>query len=191
MQFDIDRSIDGAAHDVQAAINAATTDLPSDLPTRPYYRKFNPADAPIITLALTSKTLSPGQVYDAADTILAQRLSQLDGVSQVQINGAEKPAVRVRLNPGALRAASLSATGRVHRHPQRQRDPEAPAASKGRTGPETSPSTARCARPATMPAWSSSRRTAPRCGCRTSPAWWTASPTAGWRPGTARRPPSC
>ena len=93
---------------MQAAINAATSDLPSDLPTRPYYRKFNPADAPIMTLALTSATLSPGQVYDAADTILAQRLSQLDGVSQVQINGAEKPAVRVRLNPGALRAANLA-----------------------------------------------------------------------------------
>ncbi len=106
--FDIGRSIDGAAHDVQTAINAATADLPSDLPIRPYYRKFNPADAPIMTLALTSKTLTPGQVYDAADTILAQRLSQLDGVSQVQINGAEKPAVRVRLDPGALRAASLS-----------------------------------------------------------------------------------
>ena len=108
IQFDINRDIEGAAHDVQAAINAATSDLPSDLPTRPYYRKFNPADAPIMTLALTSATLSPGQVYDAADTILAQRLSQLDGVSQVQINGAEKPAVRVRLNPGALRAANLA-----------------------------------------------------------------------------------
>ncbi len=109
IQFDIDRPIEGAAHDVQAALNAAITDLPSDLPTRPFYRKFNPAEAPILTLALTSDTLSPGQVYDAADTILGQRLSQLDGVSQVTINGAEKPAVRVRLNPGALRAASLSA----------------------------------------------------------------------------------
>ena len=108
IQFDIARDIEGAAHDVQAALNAATSDLPADLPTRPYYRKFNPADAPIITLALTSATLAPAQVYDAADTILAQRLSQLDGVSQVQIDGAEKPAVRVRLNPGALRAASLA-----------------------------------------------------------------------------------
>jgi multidrug efflux pump len=108
MQFDISRDIEGAAHDVQAAINAATVDLPSDLPGRPYYRKFNPAEAPILTIALTSATLSPGQVYDAADTILAQRLAQLDGVSQVTINGAEKPAVRVRLNPGALRAASLA-----------------------------------------------------------------------------------
>ena len=109
IQFDIDRPIEGAAHDVQAAINAATSDLPSDLPTRPYYRKFNPAQAPIMTLSLTSQTLSPGQVYDAADTILGQRLSQLDGVSQVSINGAEKPAVRVRLNPGAVRAAGLAA----------------------------------------------------------------------------------
>ena len=109
IQFDINRDIEGAAHDVQAAINAATPDLPSDLPTRPFYRKINPAEAPIITLALTSNTRSPAQVYDAADTILGQRLAQVDGVGQVAINGAEKPAVRVRLDPGALRAASLSA----------------------------------------------------------------------------------
>jgi multidrug efflux pump len=108
IQFDIDRPIEGAADDVQAAINAAYLDLPSDLPTRPYYRKFNPAEAPILTLSLTSETLSAAQVYDAADTILAQRLSQVDGVSQVTVNGAEKPAVRVRLNPAALRAAGLS-----------------------------------------------------------------------------------
>ncbi len=108
-QFDINRDIDGAAHDVQAAINSAATDLPSDLPTRPYFRKFNPAQAPIMTLALTSDTLSMGQVYDATDSILAQRLSQVAGVSQVQINGAEKPAVRVQLNPAALAAAGLSA----------------------------------------------------------------------------------
>ena len=108
VQFDIDRPIEGAAHDVQAAINAAYSDLPSDLPTRPYYRKFNPAEAPILTLSLTSDTLSRAQLFDAADTILAQRLSQIEGVSQVQVNGAEKPAVRVRLNPAALRAAGLS-----------------------------------------------------------------------------------
>ena len=108
IQFDIDRPIEGAAHDVQAAINAAYSDLPSDLPTRPYYRKFNPAEAPILTLSLTSDVLSTAQVYDAADTILAQRLSQIEGVAQVQVNGAEKPAVRVRLNPAALRAAGLS-----------------------------------------------------------------------------------
>ncbi len=108
IQFDIDRDIDGAAHDVQAAINAATPDLPSDLPTRPFFRKFNPAEAPIMTIALTSDTLSAGQVYDVADSILAQRLSQVDGVAQVTVNGAEKPAVRVRLNPAALAAAGLS-----------------------------------------------------------------------------------
>jgi hydrophobe/amphiphile efflux-1 (HAE1) family protein len=108
IQFDIDRDINGAAHDVQAAINAATTDLPYDLPIRPFYRKFNPADAPILTLALSSDTLSPGQIYDAADTILAQRLSQAEGVSQVTVNGAEKPAVRVRLDPVRLAAAGLA-----------------------------------------------------------------------------------
>ena len=108
VQFDVDRPIEGAANDVQAAINAAYDDLPSDLPTRPYYRKFNPAEAPVLTLSLTSDTVSTAQLYDAADTILAQRLSQVDGVSQVQVNGAEKPAVRVRLNPGALKATGLS-----------------------------------------------------------------------------------
>jgi hydrophobe/amphiphile efflux-1 (HAE1) family protein len=109
VQFTVDRNLDGAAHDVQAAINAAETDLPSDLPTPPYYRKFNPAEAPIMTIALTSDTLSTAQVYDAADTILGQRLSQVEGVSQVTINGAEKPAVRVRLNPTALAATGLAA----------------------------------------------------------------------------------
>ena len=108
VQFDIDRDINGAARDVQAAINAAITDLPSDLPTRPYYRKFNPADAPIMTLALSSDTLTTAQIYDAADSILAQRLSQADGVSQVTVNGAEKPAVRVRLDPVRLAAAGLA-----------------------------------------------------------------------------------
>ena len=108
VQFDIDRNIEGAASDVQAAINAAYTDLPSDLPSRPFYRKFNPAESPVLTLSLTSDVLSTAQVYDAADTILAQRISQIEGVSQVTVNGAEKPAVRVRLNPAALRAAGLS-----------------------------------------------------------------------------------
>jgi hydrophobe/amphiphile efflux-1 (HAE1) family protein len=109
IQFDIDRDINGAAHDVQAAINAATTDLPSDLPTRPYYRKFNPADAPIMQIALSSATLSTAQIYDAADTVLAQRLSQSAGVAQVTVNGAEKPAVRIQLDPVRLAAAGLSA----------------------------------------------------------------------------------
>ncbi len=109
VQFDLKRDIDGAAHDVQAAINAAISDLPGDLPVRPYFRKFNPAETPVMTIALTSDTLSMGQVYDAVDSILAQRLSQVDGVAQVIVNGAEKPAVRVRLDPAALANAGLSA----------------------------------------------------------------------------------
>ncbi|HSU06398.1 MAG TPA: efflux RND transporter permease subunit, partial [Acetobacteraceae bacterium] len=108
VQFDIDRDINGAAHDVQAAINAAVTDLPGDLPTRPYYRKFNPADAPIMTIALSSDTRSVAQIYDAADSILGQRLSQIDGVANVTVSGAEKPAVRVQLDPVRLAAAGLS-----------------------------------------------------------------------------------
>ena len=107
-EFSLNRDIDAAARDVQAAINAASTDLPSDLPTRPYYRKFNPAEAPILTLSLTSPTLSIAQLFDAADTVIAQRLSQVDGVGQVAVGGAEKPAVRVQLDPAALRAAGLS-----------------------------------------------------------------------------------
>jgi hydrophobe/amphiphile efflux-1 (HAE1) family protein len=108
VQFDIDRDINGAAHDVQAAINAAITDLPSDLPIRPFYRKFNPASAPIMTLALSSSTLSTAQIYDAADSILGQRLSQVDGIANVNISGSEKPAVRVQLDPVKLTAAGLS-----------------------------------------------------------------------------------
>ena len=108
VQFDIGRDIDSAAHDVQAAINAAAPDLPSDLPVRPFFRKFNPAEMPVLTIALTSDTLSTAQVYDAADSILAQRLAQVEGVAQVQVNGSETPAVRIRLNPAALAAAGLS-----------------------------------------------------------------------------------
>ena len=107
--FDVDRDIDGAARDVQAAINAATPDLPADLPTRPYYRKINPADMPILQIALSSDTLTTAQIYDAADTILAQRLSQADGVAQVVVAGSAKPAVRVRLDPVRLAAAGVSA----------------------------------------------------------------------------------
>ncbi|MEO9189217.1 MAG: efflux RND transporter permease subunit [Acetobacteraceae bacterium] len=109
IQFDIDRDINGAARDVQAAINAAYSDLPADLPTRPYYRKFNPADAPIMTIALSSDTLPVRDIFDAADTTLGQRLSQVDGVSNVTINGAEKPAVRIDLDPTRLAAAGMSA----------------------------------------------------------------------------------
>ncbi|MCL2385132.1 MAG: efflux RND transporter permease subunit, partial [Alphaproteobacteria bacterium] len=102
LQFDLDRDIDGAARDVQAAINAARADLPADLPTNPTYRKINPADSPILILTLTSKTKTRGQMYDVATNILQQRISQLNGVGQVVIGGAALPAVRVEVNPHAL-----------------------------------------------------------------------------------------
>ena len=102
LQFDVSRDIDGAARDVQAAINASAADLPANLPSNPTYRKVNPADAPILILALTSKTMTQGQMYDAASNILAQRLSQLSGIGNVIIGGSTLPAVRVELNPQAL-----------------------------------------------------------------------------------------
>ncbi|MDR3393996.1 MAG: multidrug efflux RND transporter permease subunit [Parasulfuritortus sp.] len=108
LQFDLDRDIDGAARDVQAAIQAARSLLPSSLPSMPTYRKVNPADAPIMILSLTSDTLSRGQMYDAASTVLAQRLSQVDGIGQVNIGGGALPAVRVELNPTALNHSGLS-----------------------------------------------------------------------------------
>jgi multidrug efflux pump len=102
LQFALDRDIDGAARDVQAAINAARSQLPTSLPRNPTYRKVNPADAPIMILALTSDTLDRGEMYDAASTILAQKISQAQGVGQVTVGGASLPAVRVELNPMAL-----------------------------------------------------------------------------------------
>ena len=100
--FDLNRDLDGAARDVQAAINASLADLPSDLRSNPIYRKVNPSDFPILILALTSKTLTQGQLFDAASTILQQRLSQLDGVGEVLVGGSALPGVRVELNPEAL-----------------------------------------------------------------------------------------
>ena len=102
LQFGLDRNIDGAARDVQAAINAARADLPTSLRSNPTYRKVNPADAPIMILALTSTTLTPGQMYDSASTVLQQKLSQVQGVGQVTVGGSSLPAVRVELNPRAL-----------------------------------------------------------------------------------------
>ena len=102
VQFDLDRDIDGAARDVQAAINAARSLLPTGLPNNPTYRKVNPADAPVLILSLTSATMTRGQMYDAASTILAQKISQVKGVGQVNVGGSSLPAVRVELNPDAL-----------------------------------------------------------------------------------------
>ncbi len=108
LQFDLDRNIDAAARDVQAALNAARSQLPPNLPNNPNYRKINPADAPILILALTSDTLPVGRVFDAADSIVAQKLSQVDGVGQVVIGGGARPAVRVRVDPNQLAQLGLS-----------------------------------------------------------------------------------
>jgi multidrug efflux pump len=102
LQFDLDRDIDAAARDVQAAINGARGYLPANLPNNPSYRKVNPADSPIFMLALTSPVLTRGQMYDAASTILAQKLSQVTGVGQVTVGGSSLPSVRIELNPPAL-----------------------------------------------------------------------------------------
>ena len=108
LQFDLNRDIDGAARDVQAALNAARSLLPTGLPSNPTYRKVNPADAPVMILALTSDTMTQGQMYDAGSTIIAQKLSQLQGVGQVQVGGSALPAVRVELNPQALTKYGIS-----------------------------------------------------------------------------------
>jgi hydrophobe/amphiphile efflux-1 (HAE1) family protein len=108
VQFDLSRSIEGAARDVQAALNAALTDLPGDMPTLPTFRKANPAAAPILILALTSKTMQGSAIYDAADSIIVQRLSQVDGVADVTVAGSEQPAIRVRVDPARLAAMGLA-----------------------------------------------------------------------------------
>src|SRR5262245_39600856 len=108
LQFALDLSIDVAEQDVQAAINAAANLLPRDLPNPPVYSKINPADAPILTLALTSSTLPLSRVQDLADTRLAQKISQVSGVGLVSISGGQKPAVRIQANPTVLSSLNLN-----------------------------------------------------------------------------------
>ena len=182
VQFDLNRNIDGAARDVQAAINAAQTDLPADLPSRPSFRKSNPAATPIMILALTSNTVPASALYDAADTVIVQRLSQIDGVAEVTVNGAEQPAIRIRVNPIALASMGLSLE-----------DVRTAIANSNATGPvglfdgneraitiATNVSCALC--PSTIRSWCATP-TAPWCGCPRSPrsrrACATAAPPAG------------
>jgi multidrug efflux pump len=108
LQFDLNRDINAAARDVQAAINAARSQLPADLPGQPTYRKVNPADAPIMLLVLTSENIPPAEIYDAADSILAQKLAQVEGVGQVFTWGSARPAVRVEVNPNQLNSYGIS-----------------------------------------------------------------------------------
>jgi len=108
LQFDLSRDIDGAAREVQAAINASRVDLPATLRSNPTYRKANPSDAPVIILALTSQTLTPGQIYDTVSNLVSQRLAQVEGVGDVEIGGSTLPAVRVELLPFALNRYGIS-----------------------------------------------------------------------------------
>jgi multidrug efflux pump len=108
VQFDLSRDVDGAARDVQGALNAALSDLPSDMPTLPSFRKFNPSGPSILILALTSKTLQASAIYDIADSVIAQRLRQVDGVADVSVAGSEQPAIRVRVDPNRLAAMGVS-----------------------------------------------------------------------------------
>lgn len=108
VQFDLARKVDKAAQDVQAAINGAMADLPSDMPSLPRFRKANPSAQPILVLALTSPTLPNSAIYDAADSVLVQRLSQIDGVADVNVSGAEQPAVRIEFDPAAIAQAGLT-----------------------------------------------------------------------------------
>src|SRR5436309_7982629 len=108
LQFDLDRDVDAAARDVQAAINAAGGDLPANLPSRPGYRKVNPSDAPIMILSLTSPTLTLAQVFETANSVLAQKIAQVPGVGQVFVGGGQQPAVRVQVDPVALAGLGLS-----------------------------------------------------------------------------------
>ncbi|WP_224371794.1 multidrug efflux RND transporter permease subunit [Hyalangium versicolor] len=107
LQFGLDRDVDAAGRDVQAAINAAGGDLPTNLPSRPTYRKVNPADAPILILSMNSPTLPLGEVYDAANNILAHKIAQVPGVGQVFVGGGQQPAVRVQVDPSALAGVGL------------------------------------------------------------------------------------
>jgi multidrug efflux pump len=107
LQYNLDRNIDAAARDVEAAINAARSYLPSDLPANPTYKKVNPADSPIMIIALTSDIVPPGALYDAASTVLLQRLSQIQGVGQVNVGGSSSPAVRIDVNPTQINSYGL------------------------------------------------------------------------------------
>jgi multidrug efflux pump subunit AcrB len=151
IQFNLDRNVDGAARDVQAAINASAGDLPINLPAPPTYRKVNPADAPVMILAMTSDTLPTTQIYDYGDTIIAQRLSQVEGVSQVFISGAAKDAIRVQVNPAALASAGLSLEDVRSMLSQVNVDPK--AVWKGTRSLILSTATISCSRRAIIKGW--------------------------------------
>ena len=171
LQFNLEENIDVAEQEVQAAINAAQTYLPNDLPTPPIYSKVNPADAPILTLAMTSDSMPLPQVEDLADTTFAQKISQLPGVGLVSISGGQKPAVRIMANPTAL--ASYGMSLEQLRIGDRRRSTSTRPRDSCRTTGSRSPSapTISCSARKAMPTPSSPTRTAIRCACPMSRPW--------------------
>ena len=145
LQFDLNRDIDAAAQDVQAAINAAGSTLPRNLPYPPVYSKVNPADAPIITLALTSDTIDLRSLSDLADTLMAPRLSEVTGVGHVSVQGGIRPAVRIQADLSRLAAYGIGAGGPAHGHRRPPTSPAPRARSTARTSPTPSPPTTRSA----------------------------------------------
>jgi len=186
LQFSLQRSIDSASQDVQAAINAAAGTLPATLPYPPVYAKVNPADAPILTLALASDAITIDRVSDAADTLLQPKLSQIDGVGRVTVQGNMRPAVRVRVDPARLAAYGLAMED-VRSAVAAANVNGAKGASTGRARLLHLAPTTSWFPPTPIPISSSPSATAHRCACPTS-----AASSAGWRttvsaPGTTRR----
>ena len=177
LQFELSRNIDGAAREVQAAINASRVDLPATLRSNPTYRKANPSDAPVIILALTSETMSPGEIYDTVSNVVSQRLAQVEGVGDVEIGGSDAAG-------GARRAAAVRAQqvrhqrrGRSRRDPGEQRQPAQGRRRGRRAGGCRSTRRRRRGAPPTTRRWWSPGATARRCGSTTSPRSATASRT--------------
>jgi len=186
LQFVLDRPIDVAAQDVQAAINVASGFLPTNLPNPPKYNKVNPADTPILTLSITSDSLPLDRVNDFADTLLAQKLSEVTGVGLVTIQGNQKPAVRVQVNPAAISALGLSLED-VRTILGRQTSMRRREVSMGRANRTRSDRTTRSfpLTPTNQSLWLT--RTAHRFALATSRISSTASRTISSRPGSARR----
>ncbi len=153
LQFDLNRNIDAAARDVQAAINAARGYLPANLPSNPTYRKVNPADSPIFMLALTSDQLTKGQMYDAASTIMAQKLSQVTGVGQVVVGGSALPGVRVELNPVAVEQIRDRLRTGAHRSGRRERQHAQRGFPERRPGAGRSAPTIKSSKPSITSRW--------------------------------------
>ncbi len=173
LQFDLGRNIDAAGRDVQAAINAARGQLPANLPSNPFYRKVNPADAPILLMALTSDLVDRARIYDLASSVLQQKIAQVQGVGQVFAGGGALPAVRVDVNPAALNNQGLSLED--VRTTLAAANANRPSIAAGRSPRRTS-----CCRPR-----STGRRSSTTTGRTAPPCAWPTSPTSPTRSRTS------